>query len=121
MIADPCWVIFVPPEFFGAWRLSIMQTTLVYVGIPAAVIAAVYGLVFARGVQRSKRYRPGRPFEFRPVWFLTAPEQMNAVDGARALSAGAHRAALTSGSEGSVEWPSSDGQQTATGGASDRW
>src|SRR5437879_2068250 len=60
----------------GALSLSITQTVLVFVGVPAVVMAAVYGLVYGSTARRSsKRYRPGRPFTFAPVWFLAAPDQ----------------------------------------------
>ena len=81
--------------------MSIIETTLVFAGIPAAVILLVAAAVYAGGSRRSKRYRPGRPFEFTPVWFLASPAK--AAPGA-ALGV--------------------EGTQAAhgeTGGASDRW
>jgi len=100
--------------------LSIIETTLVFAGIPAAVILVVAGAVYAGGSRRSKRYRPGRPFEFTPVWFLAAPEQVAEVAG-RAELAGASRRALSS-AEADKEWPAeAQVHEHATGGASDRW
>jgi hypothetical protein len=115
--------------------LSIVETVLIFVGIPAAVLAVVYGLVYAGSARRGKRYRPGRPYEFRPVWFLSAPEQLGGVTAERkALDAGDTPAALppasvagASGARASAagqrgEWPAGDpAQQGATGGASDSW
>lgn len=91
-------------------RVSVPETVLTFVVAPAAVILLIAGLVYAGGTrQNNKRYRPGRPFDFAPVWFLSAPEQLANGDGP----------AL----EGRHALPASstvvDGAQT--GGASDRW
>jgi hypothetical protein len=104
--------------------LSIIETTLIFAGIPAAVILIVVGAVYAGGSRRSKRYRPGRPFEFTPVWFLSAPEQVAQAAEARALT-GAHRPELLAGSSEEAakgDWPAEElVHEHATGGASDRW
>ncbi|RLP98099.1 hypothetical protein [Micromonospora sp. CV4] len=98
---------------------------LVFVGIPAAAVLVIAGLAYAgsRGAGSagggggSKRYRPGRPFDFTPVWFLGRPEQL-ADSAGTALAAGAQAPALTSHKleQASVEAPAG-----GTGGASDRW
>jgi hypothetical protein len=108
--------------------VSTIETVLVFVGIPAVVVAVIAGLVYGGSARRARRYRPGRPFEFTPVWFLAAPGRQHASAGdggsaARAVS-GANRLALTkAGSAGEAgEWPGTDpGLQPGTGGASDRW
>ena len=107
-----------------------METTLIFAGGPAAITLLVVGAVYAGGSRRSKRYRPGRPFEFTPVWFLAAPEQVAAV-AERSQLTGATRPALAGapagGSGGSSaevgkEWPAeAQVHEHATGGASDRW
>jgi hypothetical protein len=99
-------------------KLSVSDTLLIFVGIPAAVMLVIVGLVFAssRG-SGPKRYRPGRPFDFTPVWFLSSPEQLADSAGA-ALPAGAQAPALTS-REGKMTGPLL--RVGATGGASDRW
>jgi hypothetical protein len=56
--------------------MSIAETVTVFVGVPALVIAVVAGLVYLSGARSSRRYRPGRPFEFTPVWFLSSPEEV---------------------------------------------
>ncbi|MGK5681310.1 aa3-type cytochrome oxidase subunit CtaJ [Actinoplanes sp. URMC 104] len=96
--------------------MSISITVLVYVLIPAVVIALVSSLVFAGShkSQPDRRYRPGRPYDFRPMWFLASPEQITgAGDGAHA------RRALT----GPVLEDSSGARVKpgSTGGASDSW
>ncbi|MDT4987868.1 MAG: hypothetical protein QOI74_1962, partial [Micromonosporaceae bacterium] len=68
---------------------------------------AVFGLVFAGQARRGgRRYRPGRPYEFRPVWFLAGDRRM------------AGNLALGTASSG--EWPATAGQ-SGTGGASGTW
>jgi hypothetical protein len=98
--------------------LSIIETTLIFAGIPAAVILLVAGAVYGSGSRRSKRYRPGRPFEFTPVWFLSAPEQMAEAAADRELTAAQRKELPASAGE----WPAEDNvHEQATGGASDRW
>ncbi|PZF95996.1 hypothetical protein C1I99_17715 [Micromonospora deserti] len=93
---------------------------LVFVGIPAAAVLVIAGLAYAGsrgGGGGAKRYRPGRPFDFTPVWFLGRPEQLADSAGA-VLAAGAQAPALTSRKQeqAGVEAPAG-----GTGGASDRW
>jgi hypothetical protein len=66
----------------------------------------VAAMVYAGSSQRARRYRPGRPFPFTPVWFLSAPEEQLPASRRRELMAG------------SVE---SGAGRDETGGASDRW
>jgi len=89
--------------------LSPEFTRLVLLLIACAVGLALVltALVFAGGTRRSKRYRPGRPFSFLPVWFLAAPEEQSRAGIARALTSGTLA--------GRVSRP------RETGGASDRW
>ena len=98
--------------------MSIIETLVVFAGIPLAVVAVVAGLVYAgNGRSNDRRYRPGRPFEFAPVWFLSAPEsqESHASNGHAALS-GSDRMALTKADDSTGEQV-----QDVTGGASDRW
>jgi hypothetical protein len=94
----------------GALSLTSIETALIYAGIPALTIAVVTGLVFAGDVRRAKRYRPGRPFDFHAVWFLSTPEQV--TTSGRPAVGGADRPALTAAETGAA---------IQTGGASDRW
>jgi hypothetical protein len=110
----------------GAWSLSILETLVVFVGIPAVVIAVVYGLVYGGSARRARRYRPGRPFEFTPVWFLAAPEQLGAAPNGGRLSpdravTGANRLALSKAETAEAGTPAAGTVPDGTGGASDRW
>jgi hypothetical protein len=98
--------------------LSITNTVLVYVVIPAAIITLVVTLVFAGSdrTRRTKRYRPGRPYDFQPIWFLSSPEQVN---GAAVTADDHHRRAIAApileDSTGHRVLPG------PVGGASDSW
>ena len=98
--------------------MSVSDTLLVFVGIPAAVVLVISGLAMAGRSRSAKRYRPGRPFDFTPVWFLSSPEQL-ADSGGAALPAGEQVPALTSGAIEKAQ--SGRVPAGATGGASDRW
>ncbi|MGH3713878.1 MAG: aa3-type cytochrome oxidase subunit CtaJ [Micromonosporaceae bacterium] len=85
--------------------MSILETVLVFVGIPVALFAVIAGLVYLSSVRPARRYRPGRPYEFTPVWFLSAPGGLT--------GSGAERAA--------IEAPAADAAAPAKGGARGSW
>ncbi|HYN96416.1 MAG TPA: hypothetical protein VES42_21455 [Pilimelia sp.] len=91
-----------------------------FVGIPALIVLLVGGLAYAFGGRRgsARRYRPGRPFEATPVWFLSAPERVTGADQRRAVAGAAQAPAI---STGEVETGRAAVPQGTTGGASDRW
>lgn len=98
--------------------MSISETLLIFVGIPAVIVAVVAILVYGGSDRRARRYRPGRPFQFTPVWFLAAPTEQGPDATARA--------AVTAGPAGGRELVSAQTRTKAsgrgeTGGASDRW
>ncbi len=102
--------------------MSITQTVLVYAGIPALVVLTVYGMVYGSTARRvSKRYRPGRPFHFTPVWFLAGTDEPGSKRStAAALGAGERRPALPGPLLAQApDAPAID--HGDTGGASDRW
>jgi hypothetical protein len=85
------------------------HTLLVFVGIPALVIAVVALLVFAPSIANGPRYRPGLSWWAPPVWIngptVTKPDPANlpelpAAPGATA-SAGAGVARSTGGASAS--------------------
>jgi hypothetical protein len=81
------------------------------IGIAVGVALVIYALVYAGGSRGAKRYRPGRPFVFTPVWFLSAPERQS-------------RAGIATGRELVAAQPAIAARPTRdreTGGASDRW
>lgn len=74
--------------------MSILQTLLIFAGIPLAVFLLVAGLVYAASGRGSPRYRPGRPYSFAPVWYVAAVPPDRADGGAPALPAGGAQPAL---------------------------
>ncbi len=88
-----------------------VETVLIFVGGPVAVIAIVTGAVYLGSFRGNRRYRPGRPFEFAPVWFLASPQ-----------GSGSEAAGDGQPDPGGRAWPPSEpAQRAGTGGASDRW
>ena len=106
-----CWRL-------GALRLSISNTVLVFLIIPLGIILLVASLVLAGGdrTKRARRYRPGRPYDFQPIWFLASPERVTgAAGGADGHHARAIEAGVLEDSTGHRVLPG------PVGGASDSW
>lgn len=96
----------------GALRLSILSTVLIFVLVPLGVCVIIAGFALAGGAgRRARRYRPGRPYDFAPIWFLASPERVTS-GGSRA-----HTPAIESG----VVETGARAPMGTTGGASDRW
>ncbi len=101
--------------------MSVLSTVLIYAIIPAACVAVIAALSFvgSHTDRPSRRYRPGRPYDFAPIWFLAAPEQVSSAFGGRTDDQRAQPPAIESGIiEDSSGRPVRPGP---TGGASDRW
>ncbi|MFY1636827.1 hypothetical protein ACN27F_26710 [Solwaraspora sp. WMMB335] len=89
---------------------------LYFVVIPAVIVLVVAGLAMVGGRGGAgRRYRPGRPFEFSPVWFVSAGDRTQGTR-APALPSGTEPAAIGSADNGTGQ-----NRPGATGGASDRW
>ena len=101
----------------GAFRVSVLSTVLVFVIIPAAVVAVVTALsrTGSDSHRHSRRYRPGRPYDFAPIWFLASPEQVALGGPSPAERPAAIEAGIIEDSAGKPVRPG------PTGGASDRW
>jgi len=55
--------------------VTVVQTVLVFVGIPAGITALLFLAVYGRSlVGQPNRYRPGRPWTFAPSWYVPHPE-----------------------------------------------
>jgi hypothetical protein len=107
----------------------VTETVLYFVVIPAGAVLVIAGLAMAGGGRGAKRYRPGRSYDFTPVWFLSSPEQVTSAStadtgegsSAVALTGGRHRPELTSAADGSGVGAGVASPAGTTGGASDRW
>jgi hypothetical protein len=105
--------------------LSVLSTVLIYVIIPLAAVLIIAALAMAGSDrrQRSRRYRPGRPYDFQPIWFLAAPEQVTGTPD----RSGPDRRALDRHEPQAIAGPVIEDMSGApvlpgpTGGASDRW
>lgn len=96
--------------------MSIVETTLIFIGIPAAAILVVAALVYGGAAARTPRYRPGGAWQFQPVWYLPHPEQSgHGGSTANTLPNAAHRALPAGAGEQVLE------TTTASGGASGEW
>jgi hypothetical protein len=84
---------------------------LFLVVVPAAIVAVVWALAAIGGPQARRRYRPGRPYEFIPVWYLANHRR----------GAGSDLAALPPGTGEAAAGAPGEALQGTTGGASDRW
>ena len=97
--------------------MSIFSTILVFAIIPLGVIAVVAAFI-ASSSSRSRparRYRPGRPYDFKPIWFLASPAQVSQAFGGKTSSAPELPAGVIEDASGRQVRPG------PTGGASDRW
>jgi len=91
--------------------MSIVETVLVFVGIPALIIAVLALLVYGRSQFKGpNRYRPCKPWNFPPVWYLPHPAPGSAAE--------TDRLALESSSGAAAPRAA---QQKAVGGASGEW
>lgn len=99
--------------------MSIFSTILVFAGIPLGIILVVAALAVSGSnrTRPARRYRPGRPYDFRPIWFLASPAQVSPALAGKASghAAPALEAGIIEDSSGAQVRPG------PTGGASDRW
>jgi hypothetical protein len=73
-----------------------VETVLVFVGIPAGIIAVLALGVYGKAlVRQPNRYRPGKAWDYPPAWYVPHPE--------------------------AVVPSSATGATTAVGGASGEW
>ena len=101
--------------------MSLIGTVLIFVVIPLVAIGVISALAHAGGEpdRPSRRYRPGRPYEFAPIWFLASPERIDPALGGHGPEQRAEAPAIESGIiEDSSGQPVLPGP---VGGASDRW
>jgi hypothetical protein len=55
--------------------VTVVQTLLVFVGIPAGIVALVALAVYGKSmVRQPNRYRPGKVWDYPPIWFVPHPE-----------------------------------------------
>lgn len=106
-----------------------VETILVFLVAPAAIVGVLALLIFGPGAVRAPRYRPGREWPYEPVWYVPHPEAL--LD--RPGDEWSARPALTAGANGSVSGPGPASDRlpdplaedqpdsTAAGGARGTW
>jgi hypothetical protein len=98
--------------------VSIAETILTFVGAPAAIILVVSFVVVGPAEMRAPdRYRPGRPWNHDPAWFLPHPAAVasSAPTSRARAQLGASRPALAAGDETAAA------KITPVGGATGEW
>jgi hypothetical protein len=53
--------------------MNIVETLLIFAGIPLGITAVLVAAVYGPDAMRQKRYKPGKAWEFEPVWFVPHP------------------------------------------------
>lgn len=92
--------------------MSVVETLLIFVCIPALVFGVLAALTVGRGSGGANRYRPGQSWDHEPVWFVGHPgpgEQPAEFNHTPALTAGS--------SDGASAGP----VRTAEGGSRGSW
>jgi hypothetical protein len=82
--------------------VTVVQTLLVFVGIPAGIVLLIFLAVYGRSmVRQPNRYRPGKPWTYAPSWYVPHPDAVVQSAGQRPAEA--------------------NSVTTAVGGASGEW
>jgi hypothetical protein len=85
--------------------MTIVQTVLVFVGIPAGIIGLIAFGVYGRSLlHQPNRYRPGQPWPYEAAWFVPHPDAV--------VQPGSGKPQLEAGASSAT---------TAVGGASGEW
>lgn len=63
--------------------IGLINTLLIFGGIPLAIFGLIALLVVVGGLRHRPRYRPGRPWDFDPIWFAGPTDPDAALDAAR--------------------------------------
>lgn len=76
--------------------MNVVESILVFVGVPLAIFLLLALLIFVPGGRKRPRYRPGQPWDHEPVWYEPHPQASGGHDATASHGATAH-AALESG------------------------
>jgi hypothetical protein len=64
----------VPAVRYGK-HVTVVQTVLVFVGIPAGIVLVLFLAVYGKSlVRQPNRYRPGKPWNYPPSWYVPHPD-----------------------------------------------
>ncbi|HEX7659786.1 MAG TPA: hypothetical protein VF444_09915 [Pseudonocardiaceae bacterium] len=96
--------------------MTVWQTVLIFVVIPAAIIGVIALLTEMPSIVRGPRYRSGQPWTYKPVWWAGSPSGHAADTGLGAVRRPEPRSVTeraTASAQGTVK--------TARGGARGNW
>ena len=68
--------------------MTVVETILVFAGIPLLIVAVLALLVFVPGGRKRPRYKSGQPWDHAPIWYEPHPDGAAADHGHAALPAG---------------------------------
>jgi hypothetical protein len=54
--------------------VTVVETILVFVGIPLAIVLVLALLIFVPGGRKRVRYKSGQPWEHAPIWYEPHPD-----------------------------------------------
>lgn len=75
--------------------MTVVETVLVYAGIPVGVLLIVAAVVLVPTAVRSgSRYRPGRPWGHAAAWWLPDPEAVGPLPAGVAAERASHTRAI---------------------------
>lgn len=85
--------------------MTVVETLLVFVGIPLGAVLVVSFAVFGRSaLQAPNRYRPGKAWTYAPAWYLPHPDSLSDTVADRVQIAGAPGAAAVAVGGANGEW-----------------
>jgi hypothetical protein len=61
------------------WRVSLLETVLVFVVIPGVIYGLMALLTLRQRAAKMPRYRPGQDWDYPPVWWTANPAGLSAV------------------------------------------
>jgi len=82
-------------------RVSLVQTVLVFVVIPAGIYGVVALLTLRVRVSKTPRYRPGQDWDFPPVWWTANPAGAVPLAQGAGVNSAAHARTAWGGARGS--------------------
>lgn len=107
--------------------MTVVETVLVFVGIPLAAFAVLALAVLGPAAARAPRYRPGNGWDYAPVWYLPHPDYAGSGQTGSGHAGSGHGGAgsATDGSGSAAGRLALEGSGTElarpTGGASGEW
>ncbi|HET9141778.1 hypothetical protein [Actinophytocola sp.] len=81
--------------------MTVVETLLVFVAIPAAIYGVIALLTLRDRGTRAPRYRPGQAWDYPPVWWTANPAGAGHVGSATTAPAGKPRGTAKGGARGS--------------------